>query len=189
MSSDDSFRNSQYSPNRKSNNKSQGYSPSANYNFNSSQTMHGNHNNNHGNHSNHGNNNFGSSQQQRRKNTNFKQRDNHGSNDRIIKQNDIIIRLLKEIRDRLPPNPSAPSYDRHETVKSRKYSGKHTAAKQEPPETENAEQNDTDNETTVEETVTAEQPEQENLFSEENKPTSPSTEFEELDSAINGNVK
>lgn len=41
-------------------------------------------------------------------------RNNFNSNDRLIKQNDIIIRLLKEIRDRLPPPPIEESdYDEH----------------------------------------------------------------------------
>ncbi len=84
--------------------KSQGYSPSMNYNYNSNQPQHGNH----GNHSNHGNSNYGNQQHQRRKPAPFK-RDNHGANDRIVKQNDIIIRLLKEIRDRLPEPPKVES--------------------------------------------------------------------------------
>lgn len=108
MNSDDSMRNTHYSSNRKPGmSKSQGYSPSMNYNYNGNQTQHGNHGNSssHGNHSNHGNSNYNSQQNPRRKQP-FK-RDNHGSNnnDRLFKQNDIIIRLLKEIRDRLPAPP------------------------------------------------------------------------------------
>ncbi|HEX2956883.1 MAG TPA: hypothetical protein VHO70_08620, partial [Chitinispirillaceae bacterium] len=47
------------------------------------------------------NNNHNGQQNQRRRPDRFK-RDNYNHNDRLIKQNDIIIRLLKEIRDRLP---------------------------------------------------------------------------------------
>ncbi|HUI93904.1 MAG TPA: hypothetical protein VLX68_16795 [Chitinivibrionales bacterium] len=55
----------------------------------------------------------GGGQHPRRRNDRFKQP--MGMNDRIVKQNDIIIRLLKEIRDRLPApayseqKPAAPS--------------------------------------------------------------------------------
>lgn len=191
MSSDDSFRNPQYSSNRKTNNKSLGYSPSANYNFNSNQTMHSNHNNNnHGNHSNHGNNGNYGNQQQRRKSTNFKPRDNHGSNDRIVKQNDIIIRLLKEIRDRLPPNPSAPSYEKQDTAKSRKYSGKHSSNKQEQGETESAVQKKvTGNEKPVEKTPAEVEMVQEDMFSDASESEPVGAEFEKLDNAVNGNVK
>ena len=105
MNSDDSSRNMHYSQNRKPGmSKTQGYSPSMNYNYNGNQPQHGNH----GNHTNHGNSNYGNQQHQRRKPAPFK-RDNHGANDRIVKQNDIIIRLLKEIRDRLPEPPKVES--------------------------------------------------------------------------------
>lgn len=83
--------------------KSQAYSPSMNYNYNGNQAQHGNHGN-HSTHGNHGNSGFNNQQNQRRKPNQFK-RDNHGVNDRLVKQNDIIIRLLKEIRDRLPEPP------------------------------------------------------------------------------------
>ena len=201
MSSDDAFRNSQYSANRKSNNKSQAYSPSANYNLNSNQTAHGNHNNNHGNHGNHnnhgnhsnhgnhgGNNNYGN--QQRRKPSNFKPRDNHGSNDRIIKQNDIIIRLLKEIRDRLPPNPSAPSYEKHDYSKGKKHTGR-TVHKQEPVETESAAQKVTGNEVVAEKTETPVDQEQvqESKVSDATVSDTLKNELEQLDQAVNGNLK
>ena len=99
MSSDDSVRSMHYSQNRKPGmSKPQGYSPSMNYNYNGNQAQHGNHGN-------HGNSNFSNQQHQRRKPGQFK-RDNHNSNDRLVKQNDIIIRILKEIRDRLPAPPA-----------------------------------------------------------------------------------
>ncbi len=95
MINDDSSRNMHYPPARKPiPPKSQVYSPSTSYNYNGTQTAHGNH----------GNPNYGSQQHLRRKPNQFK-RDNHGATDRLAKQNDIIIRLLKEIRDRLPPPP------------------------------------------------------------------------------------
>jgi hypothetical protein len=68
------------------------YSPSASYNFNT-RNAGGSYN---------------SPQQNMRKRVNkFQQRPNPNSSDRIAKQNDIIIRLLKEIRDRLPPPPES----------------------------------------------------------------------------------
>ena len=58
-------------------------------------------------------------------NRNNQTRDNGGaSSDRAIRQNDVIIKLLKEIRDRLPPPPAGTqSYDSssdtaHESYKS-----------------------------------------------------------------------
>jgi len=99
MNSDDSSRNMNYSHNRKPNspNKSHGYSPSSNYNYN--------YNGNQSSHSNHGNSNYNNQQHHQRRKPNQYKRDNHGASDRLAKQNDIIIRLLKEIRDRLPPPP------------------------------------------------------------------------------------
>jgi hypothetical protein len=47
----------------------------------------------------------GGQQHPRHRNDRFK-RESPGMSDRIVKQNDIIIRLLKEIRDKLP----APAY-------------------------------------------------------------------------------
>lgn len=95
MNSDEMSRSTGYSSNRKSNTqKTQAYSPSTNYNYGNQSS--------HGSHGNHGNSGFGNQQHQRRKPGQFK-RDNHGGgSDRIAKQNDVIIRLLKEIRDRLP---------------------------------------------------------------------------------------
>jgi hypothetical protein len=46
----------------------------------------------------------GGQQHPRRRNDRFK-RESLNLNDKIVKQNDIMIRLLKEIRDRLPPPP------------------------------------------------------------------------------------
>lgn len=91
MSSDES-RGNYINPNRKSSPKNHGYSPSSNYNFGygnnpqyngMQQSSHHHHNNN------------------SRKRSGFK--GNSNRDDRLIKQNDTIIRLLKEIRDRLPP--------------------------------------------------------------------------------------
>lgn len=53
------------------------------------------------------NNSFGGQQHPRRRTDRFK-RESLNTNDKISRQNDIIIRLLKEIRDRLPPPPPAP---------------------------------------------------------------------------------
>ena len=101
MNSDESSRNMHYSSNRKSiQPKNQGYSPSTNYNYNGNQSQHGNHGN-------FGNPNYGNPHPQRRKPNQFK-RDNHWVSDRLAKQNDVIIRLLKEIRDRLPTLPVVP---------------------------------------------------------------------------------
>jgi hypothetical protein len=64
-------------------------------------------------------------------NRNNQTRDSGGSSDRVIRQNDVIIKLLKEIRDRLPPPPAGTqSYDSssdtaHESYKSE--SSYHTA--------------------------------------------------------------
>jgi hypothetical protein len=75
------------------------YSPSTSYNYSP------------------GSGNYQSSRDQqhpRRRTDRFK-RETLNSNDRLTKQNDIIIRLLKEIRDRLPPRegeiPSQPGAD------------------------------------------------------------------------------
>jgi hypothetical protein len=46
----------------------------------------------------------GGQQHPRRRNDRFK-RESLNLSDKVAKQNDIIIRLLKEIRDRLPPPP------------------------------------------------------------------------------------
>ena len=47
---------------------------------------------------------FNGGQNPRRRNDRFK-RESLNMSDRTVKQNDLIIRLLKEIRDRLPPPP------------------------------------------------------------------------------------
>jgi hypothetical protein len=194
MSSDDSFRNPQYSGNRKPNNKSQVYSPSANYNYNGNQTQLGNHNSGHGSHSGHGNSNYSNQQQPRRKNTNYKSRDNHGMNDRLIKQNDIIIRLLKEIRDRLPANGTAPASEKHDSYKCRKYAGKQAAPKIEPAAQDNSDSEQVFTEQPDEEQKqTATDSSKEDVTPEE-KPESVSavpaeSDDDVLDGAINGNTK
>jgi hypothetical protein len=65
--------------------KSANYSPSASYNYSPGAGYNG-------------------IQHPRRRTDRFK-RESLNQNDRVVKQNDIIIRLLKEIRDRLPPPP------------------------------------------------------------------------------------
>jgi hypothetical protein len=95
MNSDDVPRGLPYQQGRKSipsKYQDNRYSPSANYNYNS-------------------NGGFPSQQQyQRRRIDNRFKKDNVNYNDRIMRQNDLIIRLLKEIRDRLPSPPvSAPA--------------------------------------------------------------------------------
>ncbi len=81
-----------YGPAQNFNYGNQSYNGNSHYNGNS---FNGNHNN---------------QQNQRRRTDRFK-RDNYNHNDRLIKQNDIIIRLLKEIRDRLPaPAVIEPEY-------------------------------------------------------------------------------
>lgn len=87
MSSDES-RGNYINPNRKSSPKSHGYSPSSSFNFN------------YGNSSQYNGNHQSSQQHHPRKRPGFK--GNSNRDDRLIKQNDTIIRLLKEIRDRLP---------------------------------------------------------------------------------------
>ena len=66
------------------------YSPSTSFNYNSNSS-------------------YPSSQHQRKRFDRFK-RDTNGNNgnERLMRQNDLIIRLLKEIRDRLPP-PAIPA--------------------------------------------------------------------------------
>lgn len=105
MNGDEHPRSSHFSSNRKPGPpKTHGYSPSSNYNYNSTQSQHGNHIGN----GNHGNTSFNAASKPHHRKPggsssggSFK-RENHGSSDKIIKQNDIIIKLLKEIRDRLP---------------------------------------------------------------------------------------
>src|SRR5271169_6511580 len=62
------------------------YSPSTSYNYG----HHGGYN--------------GMQQHPRRRADRFK-RETINQSDKLVKQNDLIIRLLKEIRDRLPPPP------------------------------------------------------------------------------------
>jgi hypothetical protein len=94
MSNGDAQRgnNSSYSNNRRGN-----YSPSASYNYNPAS---GNY----------------SGQQQnshpRRRTDRFK-RQNIDLQDRLVKQNDTIIKLLKEIRDRLSPSGNSGQNDSH----------------------------------------------------------------------------
>jgi hypothetical protein len=97
MNSDETPRGMPYQQGRKpipSKYQDNRYSPSSNYNYNS-------------------NNSFPSSQHPRRRFDRFK-RDptgNSNNNDRLMRQNDLIIRLLKEIRDRLPPPAVSASYN------------------------------------------------------------------------------
>jgi hypothetical protein len=60
-----------------------------------------------------GNSNHNNNQQQQQKKKHFSGGHNKGSNnnDRLMKQNDTIIRLLKEIRDRLPAPAGAVNND------------------------------------------------------------------------------
>jgi hypothetical protein len=67
-------------------------SPSSTYNFNTNAGYQGN--------------GFGGQQHPRRRIDRFK-RETINYNDRMIRQNDSIIRLLKEIRDRLPAPPAS----------------------------------------------------------------------------------
>jgi hypothetical protein len=63
-------------------------SPSTSYNYN-------------------GNSSYSNQQQHPRRRVDRFKRESLNSTDRLLRQNDIIIRLLKEIRDRLPPPPAA----------------------------------------------------------------------------------
>lgn len=78
--------------------KNHTFGPGQNYSY-GNQPYNGNSHYNGG--SNFYNNGHNGPQNQRRRPDRFK-RDNYNYNERLIKQNDIIIRLLKEIRDRLP---------------------------------------------------------------------------------------
>lgn len=88
MNNDDSRGNYNSYQHRKPNPHKNSYSPSANY-----------YGNNGYNNQQHSQNSQHPQQQQRRRPPN---KGNFNNNDRLIKQNDIIISLLKEIRDRLP---------------------------------------------------------------------------------------
>ena len=93
MINDESTRGNTNQPGRKPMSpKGHTYSPSSSYNYN-----HGNNYNGNGYNSNYNNNYNGQSQHPRRRT--FKPLN---YNEKIAKQNDIIIKLLKEIRDRLP---------------------------------------------------------------------------------------
>lgn len=114
MNSDDSSRGNSSYTNRKpatpKYEKNHVYSPSTNYNYNSTQP-------------NHGNQSFGNQPQgQRRKPVPFKRDSSGSSTDKLVKQNDIIIRLLKEIKERLPlpatTNASFSSSDEIESTES-----------------------------------------------------------------------
>jgi hypothetical protein len=70
--------------------KNPNYSPSISYNYSPQSGYNGN-----------------TQMHPRRRNDRFR-RESLNSNERIIRQNDIIIRLLKEIRDRLPEPRSMP---------------------------------------------------------------------------------
>lgn len=100
MNGDEMSRGMMNQQNRKPNLPKHSYSPSSNYGFNYSNGY------------NSGNNSGYNSQQQqhqrRRPDHRFKNGSNgHHSNynERLVKQNDLIIKLLKEIRDRLPAPP------------------------------------------------------------------------------------
>ena len=67
-------------------------SPSSNYNYNNSHSNHSGYN--------------GQQQQPKRRVDRFK-RESINFNDKVMRQNDMIISLLKEIRDRLPPLPGS----------------------------------------------------------------------------------
>jgi hypothetical protein len=99
MTNDDVPRNMPYQQGRKPVPPNR-YSPSPSYNYNYNT-----------------NSQYSSQQHTRKKFDRFK-RDNGNLNDRIMRQNDLIIRLLKEIRDRLPPPaPVQPSAVEAETVR------------------------------------------------------------------------
>ena len=68
--------------------KSQNYSPSATFNYNPATGLNGN-------------------QHPRRRNDRFR-RETLNYTDKLVRQNDLTIRILKEIRDRLPAPPSQP---------------------------------------------------------------------------------
>jgi hypothetical protein len=87
------MRRSNVNPNRFPPDKNGNYSPSTNYNWNPGAT---------------GGNHQGQFQQQNqhpRRRVDRYRRETYDHSERLVKQNDTIIRLLKEIRDRLPPPP------------------------------------------------------------------------------------
>jgi hypothetical protein len=76
--------------------KNPNYSPSISYNYSPQAGYNGN-----------------SQMHPRRRNDRFR-RESLNSNERVIRQNDIIIRLLKEIRDRLPEPHYSPRIEQQE---------------------------------------------------------------------------
>jgi len=93
MNNDDVPRSIPYQQVRKPSQPSTRSSPSPSYNYNYN-----------------ANSGYSSQQHMRRKIDRFKRDTGNGNgngngNERLMRQNDLIIRLLKEIRDRLPPPP------------------------------------------------------------------------------------
>ena len=88
----------QYSDNKKGN-----YSPSTSFNY-----PHAQHGHSHGaGHTQPSGNHSGNEQPHHpRRRTDRFRRETFNIQDKVVKQNDIMIRLLKEIRDRLPPLPA-----------------------------------------------------------------------------------
>jgi len=86
--------------------KGGGYSPSHSFGHGSGGYNNNGNYNNSGNYNNAGGYNSQHQNNPRRRVDRFK-RDTYNHSERLVKQNDIIIRLLKEIRDRLP----APEYE------------------------------------------------------------------------------
>lgn len=167
---------SHFSANRKTGQqKSHGYSPSSNYNYNSSQTQH----------SSHSNGNFsgsGSKTHHRKPGGGSFKRDSHshGGNDKLIKQNDIIIKLLKEIRDRLP---EAKSEKKDKSISENDTEERNNTTLSETPyEQKNSETKDDTNDSIA------------NVATVESEPVEKKTtvvkltEDEELDRKVNGNI-
>jgi len=86
--------NRNYSP-QKYPEKMPNYSPSTSYNYGHQGGRQGG-----------GQGGYGGMQQHPRRRADRFKRESINLNDKVVKQNDIIIRLLKEIRDRLPPPPN-----------------------------------------------------------------------------------
>ena len=99
MSNDDFNRGNQIQQGRKSYQPNR-YNPGSSYNYNYGYNQ---------------NPNFNGQQHPRRRADRFK-RESLNINDRLAKQNDMIIRLLKEIRDRLPPPAETSRGDNGETA-------------------------------------------------------------------------
>ena len=91
MNSDESSRGMYNQPNRKpTQSKNHMYSPSSNYNYGNS------------NYNGNSNSGYNGQHQHPRRRTDRYKRESLNYTERIVKQNDAIIRILKEIRDRLP---------------------------------------------------------------------------------------